>query len=98
MRNEDIHGGHAEEHRQEMFDIANKVINEYADTNLRQMIRQIVNEEIAFKLRELENAQININYDVKSTVAKTTEKMIKDVFEKEMDRVFEKHGMTVKWK
>lgn len=98
MRIEDTHGGHEEEHRQEMFDIANEVIKQYVETTLRPLIRQIVNEEMEFKLRELEKSQININYELNSTVARQTEKMIKDVFEKEMDRIFKKHGLTVKWK
>ena len=63
--NEDAHGGHAKEHRQEMIAIAKEVIKQY---------------------------------DFKSTIAKQTEKMIKEVFEKEMSRMFKKHGMKVTWK
>ena len=96
--NEDAHGGHAEEHRQEMIAIAKEVIKQYANTELRQTIRQMVDEAIAQKLRDFEAAQININYDFKSTIAKQTEKIIKEVFEKEMDRMFKKHGMKVTWK
>ena len=96
--NEDAHGGHAEEHRQEMIAIAKEVIKQYANTELRQTIRQMVDEAIAQKLRDFETAQVNINYDFKSTIAKQTEKMIKEVFEKEMDRMFKKHGMKVTWK
>ena len=98
MRTEDSHGDHAEEHRQEMFSIANEVIKKYVDTTLRQLIRAIVNEEMSFKLKEIENAQININYEFNSTVARQTEKMIKEVFQKEMDRMFKKNGFKVTWR
>ena len=58
----------------------------------------MVDEAVVQKLRDFETAQININYDFKSTIAKQTEKIIKEVFEKEMDRMFKKHGMKVTWK
>ena len=38
--------GHAEEHRQEMIAIAKEVIKQYADTHLRQTIRQMVDEAV----------------------------------------------------
>ncbi|WP_143530177.1 hypothetical protein [Massiliimalia massiliensis] len=95
MRNESVH---AEEHRQEMIDIAKQVVNQYVNTTLMQTIRQMVEEAIAQTLRDFETGRLNINYDFHSTVAKQTEKMIKNVFEKEIGRMFKKHGINIKWK
>lgn len=94
MRTEDSHGDHAEEHRQEMFSIANEVIKKYVNTTLAQTIRQIVDEAIAQKMKDFETAQVNIDYNIKSTVTKQTEKIIKD-FEKELERAFKKSGLKV---
>lgn len=94
MRTEDSHGGHAEEHRQEMIDIANAVVKQYVNTTLMQTIRQMVDEVIAQKLQDFETAQVNIDYNIKSTVAKQAQNMIKD-FERELEKAFKKNGLKV---
>ena len=91
MRNESVH---AEEHRQEMIDIANAVVKQYVNTTLMQTIRQMVNETIAQKLQDFETAQVNIDYNIKSTVAKQADKMIKDV-KKELEKAFKKNGLKL---
>lgn len=94
MRNEDVHGGHAEEHRKEMIAIANEVIKQYINTTLTQSIKQMVNDAIAQKMKDFESSKVTIDYNIKSTVTKQTEKIIKD-FEKELEMAFKKSGLKV---
>ena len=99
-RLDDGHGGHAEEHRQEMIEIATtiatKIVNDALSAIIDQKIDDAIDKALERRANDLDTVNASFDINIHSAIQSELDGVFKQFFHKELAAIFKKNGLTLK--